>query len=173
LWGWSIANKDQFLASRYHLTKGSVVCQFHRGRTVVAITQRHVLLSRPGSQYLPSMGGNTLFSNAPINNQNLYALTGPIRRKRGDFWYLVAHLDKHPLILSVGEQRSSDAPNATAERAFGQSRLRWLWFPTWYPALIFALAGVAALRLGRRFTLRSAIIGTAVVAGLLGMAVAL
>ena len=46
-------------------------------------------------------------------------------------------------------------------------------FPIWYPALVFALAGVAALRLGRRFTLRSALIATAVVAGLLGMAVGL
>jgi hypothetical protein len=46
-------------------------------------------------------------------------------------------------------------------------------FPLWYPALIFALAGVAAMRLGRRFTLRSAIIATTVVAGLLGMVVAL
>ena len=46
-------------------------------------------------------------------------------------------------------------------------------FPIWYPALIFALAGVGALRLDRRFTLRSAIIATTVVAGLLGMAVAL
>jgi hypothetical protein len=43
-------------------------------------------------------------------------------------------------------------------------------FPLWYPALVFALAGVAALRLGRRFTIRSAIIATTVVAGLLGMA---
>jgi hypothetical protein len=46
-------------------------------------------------------------------------------------------------------------------------------FPLWYPALIFALSGVALLRLGRRFTLRSAIIATTVVAGLLGMAVIL
>jgi hypothetical protein len=46
-------------------------------------------------------------------------------------------------------------------------------FPLWYFALIFALAGVAALRLGRRFTLRSAIIGMTVAAGLLGMAVGL
>ena len=46
-------------------------------------------------------------------------------------------------------------------------------FPLWYPALIFALFGVTALRLGRRFTLRSAIIAMTVVAGLLGMAVAL
>ena len=46
-------------------------------------------------------------------------------------------------------------------------------FPLWYPALICALAGVASLRLGRRFSLRSAIIATTVVAGLLGMAVGL
>jgi hypothetical protein len=46
-----------------------------------------------------------------------------------------------------------------------------LHFPLWYPALIFALAGVATLRLGRCFTIRSAIIATTVVAGLLGMAV--
>jgi hypothetical protein len=44
-------------------------------------------------------------------------------------------------------------------------------FPLWYPALIFALAGVASIRIGRRFTLRSAIIATTVVAGLLGMVV--
>ena len=48
---------------------------------------------------------------------------------------------------------------------------RSVYFPLWYPALIFALAGGAALRFGRRFTLRSAIIVTTVVAGLLGMAV--
>ena len=46
-----------------------------------------------------------------------------------------------------------------------------IYFPLWYPTLSFALAGVAALRLGRRFTLRSAIIATTIVAGLLGMAV--
>jgi hypothetical protein len=45
-----------------------------------------------------------------------------------------------------------------------------VFFPHWYPALVFALAAVAVLRLGR-FTLRSAIIATTVVAGLLGMAV--
>jgi len=54
--------------------------------------------------------------------------------------------------------------------------LRFLWdgiiiLPIWYASLIFALAGVAAIKLGRRFTLRSAIIATTVVAGLLGMAV--
>ena len=48
-----------------------------------------------------------------------------------------------------------------------------IYFPLWYPSLIFALAGVASLRLGRRFTLRSAIIAMTVVAGLLGIAVIL
>jgi hypothetical protein len=38
---------------------------------------------------------------------------------------------------------------------------------------ILALVGAASLRLGRRFTLRLAIIATTVVAGLLGMAVAI
>jgi hypothetical protein len=53
--------------------------------------------------------------------------------------------------------------------SYGES----VYFPLWYPAFVFALAGVCALRLGRRFTLRSAIIATTVVAGLLGMAVGL
>ena len=46
-----------------------------------------------------------------------------------------------------------------------------VFFPIWHPALIFALAGVGALKFGRRFTLRSPIIATTVVAALLGMAV--
>lgn len=50
---------------------------------------------------------------------------------------------------------------------------RAVYFPLWYPALVFALAGVGALRLGRRFTLRSAIVVTTVVAGLLGLVAAL
>ena len=45
-------------------------------------------------------------------------------------------------------------------------------FPLWYPALVFALAAVAAIRI-RRFTLRSALVGMSVVAPLLGMVVAL
>jgi hypothetical protein len=46
-------------------------------------------------------------------------------------------------------------------------------FPVWYPALIFALAGVGALRFRRRFSIRSALICLSVVAALLGMVVAL
>lgn len=58
------------------------------------------------------------------------------------------------------------------KKQFGKE-LRGFFFPLWYAALLFALAAVAALRLGRRFTLRSALITTAVVAALLGMPVAL
>ena len=46
-------------------------------------------------------------------------------------------------------------------------------FPLWYPALVFAIAAVGVLRLGQRFTIRSALIATTVVAALLGMVVAL
>ena len=53
---------------------------------------------------------------------------------------------------------------------------RAIYFPLWYPALVFALAALAAvgvLRLGRRFTIRSTLSATTVVAALLGMIVAL
>ncbi|WP_428304343.1 hypothetical protein [Lacipirellula sp.] len=46
-------------------------------------------------------------------------------------------------------------------------------FPLWYPALAFALAALTAIRIGRQFTPRSALVGTSVVAAILGMAVAL
>lgn len=48
-----------------------------------------------------------------------------------------------------------------------------VFFPLWYPAIIFALAGVAALRVSRQFSIRSALIAVSVVAALLGMAVGL
>ena len=50
---------------------------------------------------------------------------------------------------------------------------RAIFSPLWYPALIFALAGVAALRFRRQFSIRSALVAVTVVAALLGMAVAL
>ncbi|MBA4106139.1 MAG: hypothetical protein C0485_10295 [Pirellula sp.] len=55
---------------------------------------------------------------------------------------------------------------------FGVSDTELL-FPLWYPALIFALAGVAALRFRRQFSIRSALLALSIVAALLGMAVAL
>ena len=47
------------------------------------------------------------------------------------------------------------------------------YFPHWYPALVFALAGIVALRFRRQFSIRSALVGTAVVAALIGTVVAL
>jgi hypothetical protein len=73
------------------------------------------------------------------------------------------------------EVESADSTDGDENgRRFGAVWRDSIWainFPVLYPALVFALAGVAALRLGRRFTLRSALIATTVVAGLLGMAV--
>jgi hypothetical protein len=46
-------------------------------------------------------------------------------------------------------------------------------FPLWFPALVFALAGVGVLRFRRKFSIRSALICVSVVAALLGMAVIL
>ena len=76
----------------------------------------------------------------------------------------------------------ADVPRTDARAKVQQTTIRpqrfgrmdgGFYFPIWYAALIFALAGIATLRLGRRFTLRSAIIATTVMAGLLGMAVGL
>jgi hypothetical protein len=55
---------------------------------------------------------------------------------------------------------------------FGMRR-NSVYFPLWYPALVFALTGVAAVKLDTRFSLRSAMIATTVIAGLLGMLVTL
>lgn len=48
-----------------------------------------------------------------------------------------------------------------------------VYFPLWYPALLFALAGVGILRFRRQFSIGSALISLTVVAALLGMIVAL
>jgi hypothetical protein len=53
------------------------------------------------------------------------------------------------------------------------SKATIIFFPLWYPALVFALAGVAALRFRRQFSIRSALVAVSVVAALLGMVVAL
>jgi hypothetical protein len=45
--------------------------------------------------------------------------------------------------------------------------------PLWYASLVFAVAGVAALRFRRQFSIRSALMAVSVVATLLGMVVAL
>ena len=55
---------------------------------------------------------------------------------------------------------------------FGR-RGRKIYFPLWYPALVFALAGVGVIRFRRQFSIRSALIAFAVVAALLAMPLAL
>lgn len=75
--------------------------------------------------------------------------------------------------------RAEMPPGAAATQAEMDSRgMFWrtgnmTFFPLWYPALIFALTGVAALRFRRQFSIRSALICVSVVAALLGMVVAL
>ena len=49
----------------------------------------------------------------------------------------------------------------------------WVYLPIWYPALVFALAGVGVIRFRRQFSIRSALVAVSVVAALLGMAVIL
>jgi hypothetical protein len=61
-------------------------------------------------------------------------------------------------------------------RLFGASWSDSAWainFPVLYPALVFALAGVATLRFRRQFSIRSALVAVTVVAALLGMVVIL
>ena len=64
-----------------------------------------------------------------------------------------------------GPENWHDKFGKVPQRAF-------VYFPLWFPALVFALASAAAIRI-RRFTLRSALVGIGVVAVLLGMVVAL
>ncbi|WP_428303772.1 hypothetical protein [Lacipirellula sp.] len=73
-----------------------------------------------------------------------------------------------PILPERSRTHAADV-DAEGRFAFGEGHTR---FPLWYAALVFALASIGALRLGRRFMLRSAIIATTVVAGLLGMVVA-
>ncbi|WP_145431820.1 hypothetical protein [Lacipirellula limnantheis] len=56
-------------------------------------------------------------------------------------------------------------------RCFGEVR-HFKFCPLWYPALVFALAAVGILQIPR-FTIRSALIATTIIAALLGMVVVL
>ena len=64
-----------------------------------------------------------------------------------------------------------------ADAGYGPKQFGWYGtgyhFPLWYPAFVFALAGVGVLRFRRQFSIRSALICLTVVAALLGMAVVL
>lgn len=77
--------------------------------------------------------------------------------------------------------RHDESPNEAAMRRLHQNRYGGehfgvngtaIHFPLWYSAFAFALASVAAMRVGS-FTIRSALIATTIVAALLGMVVTL
>lgn len=72
----------------------------------------------------------------------------------------------------------SAGPNDVAPHSEDPSRMFGvdevgIWFPLWYPALLFALAGVGVICFRRQFSIRATLICVSVVALLLGMAVAL
>ena len=69
------------------------------------------------------------------------------------------------------ESRQSNAKLVESGTFFRSSNA--IFFPHWFGALIFALAGFGVLRFRRRFSIRSALICVSVVALLLGMAVIL
>ncbi len=103
--------------------------------------------------------------NAEVVDGIVIASSVP-RRPTDDGWFVDS--------FRLGEAgRSNLQQNVVGQQGQFGSHANGVYFPLWYPALIFALAGIASLRLGRRFTLRSALIFTAVAAGLLGMAVIL
>ncbi|QDT72955.1 hypothetical protein [Lacipirellula limnantheis] len=114
-----------------------------------------------------------------LNNSQLfqlYAYCGGCKVGLGDFgptnWkydWKYKSVEFDPEFASLNSSR----PHFAASVRYQPRTSLRVSFPLWYSTLVFALAGVASLRLGRRFTIRSAIIATTVVAGLLGMAVIL
>ena len=59
--------------------------------------------------------------------------------------------------------------NIPADARIGPEQFGWsggsgVYFPLWYPALIFALAGVGVLRIRRHFSIRSTLVSTTIVA---------
>ena len=77
-------------------------------------------------------------------------------------------------VMAMKVRRSQMAP------LFERHGIFWLsiedgmaYLPLWYPAFLFALAGVAVLRFRRQFSICSALITTTVVAALIAMAVIL
>jgi hypothetical protein len=75
------------------------------------------------------------------------------------------------LAESLSNSRAIFDPYEFGDSRFGRT-YRGCFFPIWYAALAFALAGVGILRIGR-FTIRSVLIVTMIVAALLGMVVIL
>lgn len=89
------------------------------------------------------------------------------------FWTDWHWLDQRPPAVKRELFERFAAENGQFGLTLGGSMDNGVYFPLWYPALVFAVAAVGVLRLGKPFTIRAALIATTVVAVLLGMVVAL
>ena len=105
-----------------------------------------------------------------------------IGRVYGDVEQGFAHIEVSPLALaSPGPMAGMASENLRGQpgrlyytrqlRGFFGGGRRSVYFPLWYVILAFGLLAAFTHRFDGRFTLRSAIIATTVLAGLLGMAV--
>jgi hypothetical protein len=73
----------------------------------------------------------------------------------------------------IRDTHLSELEGLNREQGVFRQASKSIYFPLWYPPLIFAVAGVGVLRFRRQFSIRSAFVAVSVVAALLGMAVIL
>ena len=112
-----------------------------------------------------------IFCQRPASSEVIY-----VSAFRGAGYLGVANAPKVPITWQHVPIVIADM-NIPAEARFGPPQFGWMgkgyYFPLWYAALIFALAGVGVLRFRRQFSIRSALIATTAIAALIGMAVTL
>ena len=121
----------------------------------------HCILTRPGwGQYIQTIDGMVIAElNAPVLFFRTYT----------HFSYEWSESRKNEVRVQLDNRYEEHGRFYSSEAI----ERRELFFPLCYPALVSALAAVGVLRLGKRFTIRSALIATAVAAVLLGTVVAL
>ena len=115
-------------------------------------------------------------SSARVLNINSYYGTVSIALLPEDFSrHLTFNAGENRAYYDLGQREIHDGLLSLHQRhgMFGPASRTGGYFPLWYPALIFALAGVGVLRFRRQFSIRSALVCLTVVAALLGMVVAL
>jgi hypothetical protein len=114
--------------------------------------------------------------NFPSRSQTLCATT-----KAGMCYLMLVRIDPRVSAAAEGQLQSTQieyAINVHAGVYSGKLAIigriaSIVYFPLWYPALIFALAGVAALRVSRQFSIRTVLVAMTVAAALIGIAVIL
>lgn len=95
--------------------------------------------------------------------------SSPNRQRFQRGWEYLAR----PEVVMAGRREQLTPMFAQSGRFLFSLEDEMAYFPLWYPALVFALAGVGVLRFRRQFTIRSALIVTTIVAALIGMTVVL